>query len=334
MDYTEYPTAVAEDIVRLRRRFQRYNIPPRRTDYNLLVGTWNIRNFGGVNLSWEENGRSPVRNLRALAYIAETIRQFDVVAVQEVKRDTHGIRMLLDDFLGSDWGVLMSDVSGGSGGNSERLAYLYDRRRVLPSGLAGEIVLPPTREGNPTQQFVRTPYIVGFESGAVNFSLLTAHIKYGDKPRDRIEELTLLAGELRDRARSAPAEETNLIVLGDFNIDRRAADDPLFQAFASTGLFVPEPLRELKTTYGSEPKHYDQIAWFMGDFDLSMESAGVLDFTKAIYKELTLRKVSDRVSDHFPLWVEFNLDQKNAAVLARTLKLNPDMPDPFSSVPD
>ena len=51
---------------------------------------------------------------------------------------------MLDEFLGSDWGVILSDVTAGAKGNAERFAFLYDRRRVAPSGLAGEIVLPPT----------------------------------------------------------------------------------------------------------------------------------------------------------------------------------------------
>jgi hypothetical protein len=40
------------------------------------------------------------------------------------------------------------------------------------------------------------------------------------------------AHEIKERATSPLAEEHNLIVLGDFNIDRRG-DNPLFQAFIS-----------------------------------------------------------------------------------------------------
>jgi hypothetical protein len=71
--------------------------------------------------------------------------------------------MLMEDFLGSHWGVLLSDVTAGKKGNVERFAYLYDTRRVVPSGLAGQIVLPPGPDGRPVEQFDRTPYIVGFE---------------------------------------------------------------------------------------------------------------------------------------------------------------------------
>jgi hypothetical protein len=336
MNYSDYPRSVVEDIVRLRRRIHRSGIPEKVTDQNLLIGTWNIRAFGRVFNGWGENPADPKRNLRAMACIAEIVRCYDVIAIQEVKSDTSGVRMLVNDFLGADWGLILSDISAGPKGNAERLSFIYDKRRVQPSGLAGEIVLPPTADGLPVQQFDRTPYIVGFHSAAERFALLTAHIKYGNIPADRLPEIrslaAFIASEIRQRAKSG-GEENNLIVLGDFNIETRG-DNPLFQAFISTGLVVPPQLLNLKTTYDTKPKYYDQLAWFMGDLTLETgERAGVIDIAGAAFKELTLLQMSYRLSDHFPLWVEFITDRSQEQ-MARTLGVDPAMPDPFASVPD
>lgn len=336
MDYSQYPRPVVEDIVRLRRRIQKSGVPEKRVDQNVIIATWNLRSFGRVYEQWGENPGDPKRNLRAMSCIAEIIRQFDVIAIQEVKGDTSALRFLLREFLGSNWGVLMSDISAGSGGNTERLAYVYDKRRVEPSGLAGEIVLPPTEKGDPMTQFDRTPYIVGFRSGAESFSLLTTHIKYGKEAVDRVGELKgladYIAAELRSRAKTR-GEENNLIVLGDFNIEDRG-DNPLFQAFVSSGLTVPSQLLGLRTTYDTKPKFYDQIAWFMGDLNLlSNGKAGVVDFAGAIFKEMEPKQMSFRVSDHFPLWVEFITD-RSTDCMARSLGVNSDGPDPFAGVPD
>jgi len=337
MEYNVYPRPTVEDIARLRRRIEASELPGKLSDSNLLICTWNLRNLGGFYDQWEENPGSPKRNLRALACIAEVIHRFDVVAVQEARRDTSGIRSLVDNFLGPNWGLILSDVTGGAQGNSERLAFIYDKRRVQPSGLAGEIVLPPLAEDEPAQQFARTPYIVGFQAGREQFALLTTHIKYGDTPADRLPELEALAAytatEIRDRAKVVEAEEYNLIVLGDFNIDERG-DNPLFQAFISTGLMVPRQLWNLRTTYNTKPKYYDQIAWFMGDLDLNFAGrAGVIDFAGAVYPELTLHQMSFRVSDHFPVWIEFITDRSDEQ-MAATLGVHPAMPDPLSTVPD
>ena len=341
MNYADYPAFVVEDIARVRRRLASCGLPPKTGDANLLIGTWNIRAFGPVYEQWSENPGSPKRNLRGVAILAELIRRFDVVAVQEVRADTSGIRLLVDEFLGPDWGLMLSDVSAGERGNTERLGFLYDRRRVLPSGLAGEIVLPPTAQGDPQEQFDRTPYIVGFRAGTERFTLLTAHIRYGALPAERLPELIALAEytarEIRDRATAPGAEERNLIVLGDFNIDRRD-DNPLFNAFISTGLNVPQQLVGVKSTYNTEARYYDQIGWFMDEsFNLKYtEKAGSVDFSGAVFKDLSSFLMSYRVSDHFPLWVEFGID-RSAEQMGHTLGLSElelGAPDPFAGVPD
>ncbi len=336
--YRDYPANVCEDIVRLRRAIARANIPAKSTDRNLVIGTWNLRKFGAIHRSWEENSGTPKRNLRALAYIAEVVRNFDVIAIQEVLRDTTAVRMLVDEFLGNDWGLILSDVNAGDKGLGERLVYLYDRRRVQPSGLAGEIVLPPQKDIGQQEQFDRSPYFVGFRANKERFALLTAHIRFGSGPADRRPEIerlaTYTATEIRDRSRFAGAEESNLIVLGDFNIEARRADDPLFAAFLSAGLMVPEELRNVRSNYAQTVKHYDQIAWFMGDLTLLTKgSAGVIDLRGTVFRELTARQVTDRVSDHLPLWAEFIID-RSAHELAEQLGLDGDAPDPFVTVPD
>ena len=136
------------------------------------------------------------------------------------------------------------------------------------------------------------------------------------KSRDRIPELKAIAAWFAGWARSMYAWEHNLIALGDFNIDR--AGDQLYDAFTSTGLFIPDHLRRVPRTIFSDPdkpnhkKFYDQIAWFTGDDDtpalsLRYSQGGHFDFVPVTLASLDLSKaqLSWRVSDHYPLWVEF-----------------------------
>jgi len=335
LDYSLLTLAAVQDIARLRRRIAASGLPGKQTDRNLIIATWNLRHFGIFFPDWTENPASPKRNLRALATIAEIVRRVDVLAIQEVKRELNCVMQLLD-WLGPDWGMIVTDVTEGDPGNSERLAFIFDRRRVIPSGLAGEIVLPAAISGNPVVQFARSPYLVSFRTSQENFVLLTAHIKYGNVPEDRLDEIqglaNYVAAQIRDRASVNQLGENNLIVLGDFNIDKRG-DNPLFKAFISTGLQVPHQLENLKTTYGTDPKYYDQIAWFAGLMNLNLKSAGSIDFSGAVFKEMSLRSMSYRISDHFPLWAEFQIDHSEEK-MALTLGLDPAMPDPLDTVPD
>ena len=333
MDYASYPPVCAEEIVRLRRRIARAAVPTKIADHNLLIATWNVRQFGEVRESFETEG-SPARNLRGLAHIAEIVRLFDVVAVQEIRRNTRGMLRLLD-VLGPDWGVVLSDTTRGDAGNDERLAFLYDRRRVIPSGLAGELVLPPLADGNPARQFARTPYAVSFRAGEEEFVLVTLHVLYGDDdaPELREPELRAIAEWMAEWGDDPHRYHHDLIVLGDFNIDRRG--DPRFEAFTSAGLMVPEALQAVRTTVtGSQAKHYDQIAWFMGRIRMVPSGrAGVIEFGDAVFRELTPQRMTFRVSDHLPMWAEFTIDRSGSR-LGTTLGLDLGLPDPFEGVPD
>jgi endonuclease/exonuclease/phosphatase family metal-dependent hydrolase len=297
---------------------------PAKADANLLLATWNLRAFASLTRKWTAAAEdSPKRDLRGLRAIIEIVQRFDVIALQEVKGDLRSLRDMMR-FLGDDWAFLMTDVTRGSAGNDERLAFLFDRRRVKPSGLAAEVVVPPEAiageeiDAALRRQFVRTPYAVSFvtASGAT-FILLTAHIEFGDASADRIPELAGIAHWMASWAAQTNRWHHNLLVLGDFNVDRRGS--PLWQAFTSTGLTVPGALHSVPRTVFSDPaaadtdKFYDQIAWFEGArhalIDLTLEKAGGFDFLPFFYRDTNFSKtsISWRISDHYPLWVTFGL---------------------------
>lgn len=298
---------------------------PAKRDDNLLIATRNLRRFGSLTREWMPTGASysPKRDLRALRSIIEIISRFDVVAIQEVTGDLRALRDTMR-FLGERWAFVMTDVTRGSSGNSERLAFLFDTDRIKMSGLACEVVVPPEwiDGSDPTaamnRQFARTPYAVSFQAGLETFILLTVHIDYGSKASDRIPELKAVARWMLDWAEDTNGFGQSLLVLGDFNIDRK--DDDLWKAFTSTNLFVPEDLqavpRSIFIEAGADPrldKYYDQIAWFNSSngrakTDLIYRKGGCFDFVPFCYTEANITKaaLSHRVSDHYPLWAEFD----------------------------
>lgn len=295
---------------------------PAKTNDNLLVATWNIRSFGSLTRKWTATADdSPKRDLRGLRAIIEILSRFDVIAIQELTGNLRAMRDTMR-FLGDDWSFLMTDVTLGDEGHSERMAYMFHRTRVQPSGLAAELVVPPDRldrmeEGALREQFARTPYAVSFKRDKATFILASLHIIYGDGPDDRIPELLEIADFFRDWARRSNRWHHNLMCLGDFNIDRQG--DALFDAFTSTGLTVPDVLMNLPRTIFDDPgekdddSFYDQIAWFTTGsgalIDLNLRDGGNFDFQPHTYTDVTMTRKSKsfRMSDHLPLWVEFEL---------------------------
>lgn len=312
------PQSVANEIAQLNLALDASI--PRKKPSNILIATWNIREFNSLTRDWFPSGRySPKRDLRALLAICNILRRFDVIAIQEVGGDLRSLRSTLK-FLGTDWAFLMTDITRGDSGGGERLAYLFNTKRVKPSGLAGEVVVPSDWLNGANEpiiamqrQFARTPYAVSFRAGSRTFILLTVHINYGDNAVDRVPELRAISQWMAKWAEESTKFHHDLIVLGDFNIDRRGS--PLWEAFTESGLHVPEELNESPRSIFSKPgsdptldKYYDQIAWFQtGKAELSMElvSAGSFDFVPHLFSELTKQSLSFRLSDHYPLWAEF-----------------------------
>jgi hypothetical protein len=98
----------------------------------LRLATWNIREFDS-----EKFGE---RMEEAYYYIAEIISNFDLVAIQEVRENLAALDEVVR-LLGPSWTYVATDVTEGKAGNRERMAYVYNERKVWFRRIAGELVL-------------------------------------------------------------------------------------------------------------------------------------------------------------------------------------------------
>lgn len=314
----EMPADIAAELEALAQDLN-IKIPPKKLEKNVLIATWNIRAFGDLTKKWKsEKDDSPKRDWHSLACIAEILSRFDVIAVQEVKSNLRALRHTLK-LLGDHYSLILTDVNKGDVGNGERMAYIFDTRRVQLSGLACELVVPDEwktaiSDSSLKEQFVRSPYAVSFRSHSSTFILVTLHILYGKKSSDRINELKGIAEWMADWAKDVNAYHHNLITLGDFNIDERG--DLLNQTFIEKGLHIPPQLSDPAVTRSifDETKYYDQIAWFQNakgipELDMKFTTGGNYDFLNHGLKNrsLTKNQKSWMLSDHYPLWAEFEI---------------------------
>ncbi len=310
------PLDVQAELASLRQDLNNV-IPSKQLTDNVLIATWNIRAFGDLTEKWEAgDNASPKRDLHSLLAIIEIISHFDIIAIQEVKGNIKCLRHMLK-FLGQDWNFLMTDVTRGAAGNNERMAFLYDTRKVNLSGLACELVVPDEwlnriDENALRKQFCRTPYAVSFKVGSKTFVLVTLHVLYGDNATSRIPELKAIAEWVADWAKELNNWNHSLIVLGDFNIEKHG--DPTYEAFTSTGLTVPPELQGIpRTIFKNTYSFYDQIAWFVDkrarpEISMTFTQGNIYNFVGKVLtaRNYTTSQLSYRISDHFPLWAEFS----------------------------
>lgn len=104
---------------------------PERRDGSVLLASFNIRELSGVGH----------RSAREWQFLADCLRPFDLISVQEVGKNLGGMRKLMS-LLGDEYALALSDVTGehpGTWGNPERLGFLYRTSVVQRRELASDI---------------------------------------------------------------------------------------------------------------------------------------------------------------------------------------------------
>ncbi len=328
---------IIDRLLLLRTKLQE-QIPDRTVSDTLLLATWNIREFGMGN-----------RIEESFYYIAEILSRFDLVAVQEVSEDLRALEKVVS-ILGRHWDYIVTDSTEGPAGGNERMAFLYDTKKISFKNLAGEIVLPDKSLVDGRLQYARTPFCVAFQAGWFVFNLTTVHIFYGKEKGEeyqrRVNEIDSITAFLTKRAQQ---ENINYILLGDFNI--LDTTDQTMQALEKNKFVVPEAIKQKPSDVGGT-KHYDQIAFNLKEgehmyiFSEKDQKAGTFNFFDFIYTPYDLpvyRTFFDpkntegkteeqiksyylskwrtfQISDHLPLWVELKIDFSNQYLAGLLLK--------------
>lgn len=306
MDHSSLNLDELKALKLLRKRIASAEIPSSKLDETVNIATWNIRHWGQKK-----------RKKCSLHYIAEILRQFDLISVVELRRNVSEMKYVLE-LLGEYWDAVFSDYITDAGGNKERIAYIYDTRAVQFTGMAAETDgkrIKNRTTGIYESQFEwwRKPYMASFKAGSFDFVALSVHMQWGTKV-GRKEELSQLAKWVKDYQKDEYRVDRDIILMGDFNIDSFGSD--LYKAISEYGLSAPEAL--LQSEFGSNlgaNKRYDQILHHPTISGSAFsEHGGVVDFYKGNheillpYKDMTKTQFTYQLSDHLPLWIQLNID--------------------------
>jgi hypothetical protein len=287
-------------------------VPAKLLDRNLLIATWRWPMVMRISDRWIDDTSRATRDQRAVHLLAEVARRFDVLAVQGLMADAPTFHAVVE-LLGPAWAYLMTGLSRETT-YRERTAILFDTRKILPHGLAGQIVLP--RDGKRTSskddflsaQFFRPPFFAGFRCLGSTFTLVNQHLVFGTMP-ERVREIQALGAWLREM-RSGAYWERNLVVLGQLQLLRPGT--LTYRAFTAAGLRLPPDLEDALTYVNHEGHPVSQmssIAWTLtadGEPDLSFpyRRGGVFNHCDAaVLGDLAVPR--DYLSLHLTMWTEF-----------------------------
>lgn len=254
------------------------------TDSSLhSIVSWNLFNFGQS------------KNDSILAFIAQTVGEFDIVAIQEVVGKSGGeeavirlMEQLQSQCSACNWKSEISPPTTGSPNKSERYAYLWKGSNISPVG-KGYL------DENFKEELEREPFIMTFMGHQKKpFTLVSFHaVPKSSQPETEIKYFRYFP-ELYP--------EKTLFFLGDFNLPQ---SHNVYNPLKKMG-YVPSligqktSLRQRCIEGDCLASEYDNI--FYPRDKIQVTESGIIHFYSSFNEDM---KKARRISDHVPVFLKF-----------------------------
>lgn len=251
----------------------------------IKVLSWNLYNFGKS------------KDAQEIEYIAKQLKNYDIVAIQEVSTSLYGIRAVakLADQLnrtGSKWEYKISEPTSGNG--KERYAYVWKTATKNAKISLKKDWLEESIEAKVDREPYMARFEINFKKDKTTNTVLIGSFHAVPKSKDPEKEIVFLE-EIPNRYRT-----DNILILGDFNLDGKheAFDVLRNRSFVAAFKGQKTSLRMKEKDGNPLNEEYDNIFVETRAFDI--KKAEVIHF----YKDYNSLKDARYISDHIPLWVE------------------------------
>jgi endonuclease/exonuclease/phosphatase family metal-dependent hydrolase len=270
------------------------SVIPARTINSIIVGSFNMERLGPSKLAdpW------------VMERFAEIIRQFDVVAIQEITSSDQRTLPILVELVNRSGGHYSYTISPRIGRQStgyyEQYGYVFDTARVQSSPQVSYVV------ADEADVLHREPFCGRFQtvtSGVkpFSFTLISIHTD----PDEIGHELDVLADVYRS-VRQFEYPEDDVILLGDLNAPPKG-----LKALGQIPDLVPIIQNVFTNTVQS--KTLDNILVDRVNTREFTGRSGILSLEKMFSLQT---KDAGRISDHVPVWAEFTItEQPNESVM-------------------
>ncbi len=241
-------------------------------------------------LSWNVENLGKSKSDTNITFIANTINDYDVVALQEVVAGYGGaqaVAKLADELnrKGSKWDYIISDPTSSSAYKTERYAFLWKTSKVKKIGEAW-------LENKYHLEIDREPYYCTFQYNNKQFTIANFHaITKSKQPETEIKYFKLLPNQYPN---------LNLLFVGDFNCPQSHTVFNPLKKMGYNCVFTNQ-----KTSLKKEcienvclASEFDNI-WY-NSVKISVVNSKVIHF----YNTFPTLKEAREISDHIPITTE------------------------------
>ncbi|MBG6062931.1 endonuclease/exonuclease/phosphatase family metal-dependent hydrolase [Flavobacterium sp. CG_9.1] len=244
--------------------------------------SWNIENIGKSKSNQE------------IAFIANTVRDFDIIAIQEVVAGYGGaqaVARLADELnrKGAKWDYVISDPTSSSAYKTERYAYIWKTNKIKKIGQAW-------LEKKYNLEIDREPYYCTFQYENKQFTVVNFHaITKSKQPETEIKYFKFLP---------AVYPTLNLIFAGDFNCPQSHTVFNPLKKMGYRSVLINQKTSLKRDCIMNEclASEYDNM--FYNSARVTVKNYGVVPF----YQKFNSLKEARTISDHIPIWAEIVLN--------------------------
>jgi deoxyribonuclease-1-like protein len=244
--------------------------------------SWNLENFGKS------------KSDETIVFIANTLRDFDVVAIQEVVAGNGGaqaVARLANELnrKGAKWEYVISDPTTSSAYKTERYAFLWKTSSIKLKGSAW-------LEQKYNLEIDREPYFATFEKDGKTITIVTFHaITKSKQPETEIKYFKFLPQEY---------STLNLVFAGDFNCPQSHTVFNPLKKMGYQSVLVNQKTSLKQDCYQEIclASEFDNI--FFNGSKIKIKNSGVILF----YKNFSSLYEARKISDHIPIWAEIVLN--------------------------
>ncbi len=261
-----------------------FTILPAKSNGTVKVASFNLQIFGVTKA-----GKPEVMDV-----LSKIIRNFDIVAVQEIRDASEtalpALRNIVNSIEGPQYDYIVGERLGRTP-SKEQYAYLYNTQKI-------ELIGTPYTYPEPADMFHREPYVSEFKAKNGNFDFVLINIHTDpDTTTQEINDLPKVVEDAKGRYQG----EEDFIVMGDLNADCGSFDeDGSSQLKSSDYLWVIN--NSIDTTTKATNCTYDRIIITTPMKTDYTGNSGVFRFDSAynLNNDSTIA-----VSDHYPVYAEF-----------------------------
>jgi endonuclease/exonuclease/phosphatase family metal-dependent hydrolase len=262
--------------------------PPPRGGDTIRIATWNIQVFGEAKLA----------DPAAMQAIVAVLKNFDLVAIQEIRAQSQDVLPQLVAMLNADGQYQYDYVIGprlGRTSSKEQYAFVFDMASI-------EVDRYQLYTINDQDDLLHREPLVGWfrarltpdkQAQAFTFSMVNIHTDPDEVDRE-LNALDDVFFAVRDDGRN----EDDVILLGDVNVNEKNLGE-LGKIAGLTWVVANTPTN----TRGDA--QYDNLFFHSTATPEFTGRGGVFDFMRAY--NLKLEEQALKVSDHLPVWAEFSV---------------------------